>query len=170
MPPFVYISNLLFLQLPPHSPHLLPYFQKWRSAKLLFQKFPSAEKKVGRVSNGYPEYPIANLHVTETYPPFSLERIFPRDRAFLRLISGSSPHGIALDRAFQFLSARIKHEQADIALVIIPLCPSPHGFIYYWKECGRTLIGIDGKKLDRVSIFSFAKGNGRLNRTQRRGW
>lgn len=77
------------LRLSSHFHYPLPYFAtcspvskfgKSGDRKIGFSKFPSAENKVGRVSNGYPEYPIANLHVTEKCPPFSLEWIFPRDR------------------------------------------------------------------------------------------
>lgn len=143
---------------------------------MLFQKFPSAENKVGRVSNGYPEYPIANLHVTETYPPPPSSPLFSRMNFSSRQGLPSPHFGIlsSRNRARSRFPIPLRANKTRtggycFSYHTIVLLPS-HGFIYYWKKwwgmwsrIGRGStgsIGIDGKKLDRVSIFSFAKGNG----------
>lgn len=91
IPSSFFLSSLSF-SLPSPLFRSLSKFDESGDGKIAFSKFSSAENKVGRVSNGYPEYPIANLHVTETYPPLSPRWIFPRDASFLRLISGRSPY------------------------------------------------------------------------------
>lgn len=135
IPSSFFLSSLSF-SLPSPLFRSLSKFDESGDGKIAFSKFSSAENKVGRVSNGYPEYPIANLHVTETYPlpPFLPDEFFLGTLAFFASFRDALLTRRILDRAFQFPSPRIKREQADIALVTIPLCHPLHGFIYYWKK------------------------------------